>query len=863
VSDPALTSEPHSGRQPRAPRDVPTVWGNVPQRNKNFTGREDLLTDLRARVTDKVTAVLAHALHGMGGVGKTQLAIEYAYRQMSDYDVIWWIPADQMPLAKSALAALAPRLGLDDVAPGRVDDAVDAVLDALRRGEPYSRWLLIFDNADQPEDVRELLPVGTGHVIVTSRNHRWQNIADSVEVDVFSRPESLQFLQRRVPGITLDEGNRLAEELGDLPLALEQAGALQVEAGMSVEDYLDLLARETTKVLSEARPSDYPVGVAAAWSLSVERIKERTPGAWQLLRRCAFFGAEPIKFDLFRQGRYVLGPPLRDEVGDPIQFSRAIRELGRYALARIDNYHKTLQVHRLIQRLLQDEMTEDESDGLRHEVHLLLAAADPDEPEDLDNYPRYDELLAHAVPSGLVRCAPELTEGRRLVRNLIRYLLAVGDVPTGDRLSREALDAWLEDSGPDDANVLMLAGLRANILWTQGSYDAAFEMRRDTLERMRRKFGEEHDETLLTMNGYGADLRAQGEFAEALAFDENTLDLHTRVFGDDHPRTFSMANNVAVGQGLVSDYDGAHTTDVRTHEDRLHFFGRNDHPWVVHSYGSIGRDLRFAGRYPEALEIQERAYEDFAALVRQRILRADHSFVLWQAKELSVARRKMGLLREGLDLAEEVMQRYTAAFGDRHPDAMAAAMNVGNARRVWGDVNRDEALLEKADQVIETTYGSYGEVYGDDHPYTLGCAMNLAIVRRRVGDESGARQQLQTALDGLHARLGDDHHYTLTCMTALATSMAATGDLTAAHEAGARALEGLRATVGANHPHTLACASNLALDLADLGETAAGEELATDAITRYGALGLPGDHIDVLDAQARKRIAIDFEPPPL
>jgi tetratricopeptide repeat protein/NB-ARC domain-containing protein len=859
----ATKSEQRDGRGPRAARDVPAIWGNVPQRNKNFTGREDLLTDLRDRVTADVTAVLAHALHGMGGVGKTQLAIEYAYRQMSDYDLIWWVPADQVPLAKSSIAALAPRLGLDDVVPGRVDDAVNAVLDALRRGEPYGRWLLIFDNADQPEDVRELLPVGSGHVIVTSRNHRWQNMADSVEVDVFSRPESLEFLRRRVAGITNAEADRLAEELGDLPLALEQAGALQVEAGMSVEEYLDLLASETTKVLSESRPSDYPVGVAAAWSLSMERVKERTPGAWQLLRRCAFFGAEPIKFDLFKQGRYVLGPPLRDEVGDPIQFGRAIRELGRYALARIDNFHKTLQVHRLIQRLLQDEMSEDEAASLRHEVHLLLAAADPDGPADIDNYPRYDELLAHAIPSHLVACSPDLVDGRRLVRNLVNYLRNIGDLRTADQLSQEALDRWLADSGPDDPDVLMLAGDRANVLWEQGAYEAAHVLRRDTLERMRRVLGEEHDATLAVMNGYGADLRALGDFAGALGNDEGTLALHTRVFGDDDPRTFTVANNVAVSQGLNSDYDAAHETDTRTHDDRLHFYGRNDHPWVVHSYYSIGRDLRLAGRYPEALVIQERAYEDFAGLTRQRIVRADHASVLWQAKELAVVRRKMGLLREALDLADEVMERYSAAYGDDHPDSLAAAMNLGNARRVWGDVNRDEQLMEQAEKLVENAFAAYGEVYGDDHPYTLGCALNLAIVMRRTGDEEGARERLTTAMEGLRGRLGANHHYTQTCGTALATSMAATGDVESARSLGERALAGMRATVGPDHPHTLAAASNLALDLTALGDVEAGEAMAADAIARYRSLGLPDDHLDVQDAVARKRVALDFEPLPL
>lgn len=842
-------------------REVPIVWGNVPQRNKNFTGRDDLLLELRERVTSKVTAVLAHALHGMGGVGKTQLVVEYAYRYMSHYDLIWWVPSDQLPLVRSSLAALAPRLGLEDIAPGRVEDAVTAVRDALRRGKPYSRWLIIFDNADQPEDIKDLLPAGPGHVVVTSRNHRWESVADSVEVDVFSRAESLDFLRRRVPGITEEESVRLATELGDLPLALEQAGALQVESGMSVDEYLDLLSKESSRVLRENPPTDYAVGVAAAWSLSTARLKQQTPFAWELLLRLAYFGPEPIERDLFKNGRYVLEPPLRDQIGDPIAFSRATRELGRYALARVDNYRKSLQVHRLIQRLIRDEVEPAEAEVIRHEVHLLLAAADPDEPDDVDNWPQYGELLAHVVPSEAVAC--EHAEGRRLVRNVVRYSFNVGDLHTCDELSSAALTNWREQSGLDNPDVLILSGLRANLLWTWGRYEEAYELRRETLERMRRVFGDEHEETLLVTNDHGADLRARGDFAAALTLDRNTMALHERVFGNDHPQTFMIVNNVAVDQELNSDYQAAEATERRTHQDRLDLFGRNDHPWVIFSLATIGRVLRRTGRYAEALQTSEQAYAAYADLVRQRVLPADHPWVLWQAKEFSVIRRKMSLLDEALELAEEVYDKYLTAFGERHPDTLAAGVALGNARRVAGEIARDDDLLATADTQIEKVGDLYVSVYGPEHPFTLGCAVNLGIVRRRIGgDPAGATQILQEALIGMRRLLGDRHHYTLTCMTELATCLSTIDETAAAREVGQQAYDGLVDLLGPDHPHTLACGSNLAIDLRALGETEAGRRLGAEVAARYRAL-LPADHFDVRDAERGRRIALDLEPVPL
>src|SRR5262249_22656385 len=231
---------------------------------------------------------------------------------------------------RSSVAALAPRLGLTGITPERVEDGVRAVLDSLRRGEPFAHWLLIFDNADQPETIQGLLPSGPGDVLVTSRNHRWKSSVDTVEVDVFTRAESLEFLHRRVPGSSGDDFDRLAEQLGDLPLALEHAGALQAETGMPVGDYLDLLKTEARKLLAENPPSGYPWPVAAAWSLSMARLRDQMPFALELLRRCAFFGPEPIPREFLARGRYVLDTPLWQALDDPIIVSRGMRELGRY-----------------------------------------------------------------------------------------------------------------------------------------------------------------------------------------------------------------------------------------------------------------------------------------------------------------------------------------------------------------------------------------------------------------------------------------------------------------------------------------------------------------------------------------------------
>ena len=361
-NDPVTHKIDHVTTSPAtAPGAVPVIWGEVPQRNRNFTGREEILSRLRTGFQENTAGTVAavlptRALQGMGGVGKTALSIEYAHRYQSDYDLVWWIRADQAALVRSQLAALAGRLGIQPATATGIEVAVSAVLDALRRGVPYSRWLLVFDNADQPEELNDIIPRGPGHVLVTSRNPRWDAVVDTLPINVFARTESQEFLFRRLPRkLTDSDADLLAAELGDLPLALEQAGAVQAETGMPVDEYLRLLREHTAQIMEEGRSPEYPFSMTAAWRLSVTLLSRRMPQALELLRCCAFFSPDPIPRDVFRRGTQATGTRVSDLMADPILLGRAIRELGRFALIRIDG--RTIQVHRLIQALLRSDLS--------------------------------------------------------------------------------------------------------------------------------------------------------------------------------------------------------------------------------------------------------------------------------------------------------------------------------------------------------------------------------------------------------------------------------------------------------------------------------------------------------------------------
>ena len=346
------------GPGPLPPGSVLRVW-NIPARNPGFTGRDGLLAAVRERLLAGDRAVV-QALQGMGGVGKTQLAIEYAHRFAEAYDLAWWVNAEQAGLIGDQFAALGAALGC--VQPGAGVEAVRAaVLGELRE---RGRWLLVFDNAENPADISRWLPGGGGHVLITSRERDWAEIAAPVEVDVLARAESVAILQDRVTGLGAADADRLAAQLGDLPLAVAQAAGFMAETGMPAAQYLELLRTQAGKLLDQAAPgSSYPRSLAAATRLIADRLDGEDPAAAQLASVCAFLAPEPIPEDLFTSAPGELPGELAARAADPLAWRQTLAHLARQSLARIDQ--RGLVMHRLTQAILRDRLTPEQAAATR------------------------------------------------------------------------------------------------------------------------------------------------------------------------------------------------------------------------------------------------------------------------------------------------------------------------------------------------------------------------------------------------------------------------------------------------------------------------------------------------------------------
>lgn len=838
------------------PWSTARIWVGVPPRNKNFTGRTEILEQLRHRPAESGPAVLLskpslpRALQGLGGVGKTQVATEYAHRFASDYDLVCWIRADQTPLVRAALAALAVPLGLPAPSDSGIDLTTRAVLDALRRGEPYSRWLLVFDNADQPEELQPFIPAGPGDVLITSRNQRWGPVVETIPLDVFERTESVQFLLKRVPKrLTEADGERLADNLGDLPLALEQAGAVLFESGMSADVYLRLLQERVTEILGQGTPLEYPTSMTAAWQISVAQLRQQSPQALELLRCCAFLGPEPIPRELFKISSEESLTGVGALISDPIELSSAISVLGRFALVKMDGPYIT--VHRLIQALLRAEIAPAEQRKYRQDAHSILAVGAPGNPSDPKTWPQYRDLVAHvgSPTTDLPHC--QMNTHRAFALDVVRYLYVSGDFTSCRTFAEHFIHQWSEDSGPNDPYVLDANRHLGNALRELGDAAAAYKIIETTLHSAEQVFEPRNPLTLHLRNAFGADLRARGDFTTALSIDEETLKLHSEVFGTADVQTLRVMHNLAADYGLNSRY-----VDARELHKYVYIQQRGAKPTVsaveiLNSMTALARAVRLCGNFSQA-----RALGQEAVAYGLHELGREHYLTLRAATDLSIAMRRIPVnYDEALELAADTLDQCRYRRGEQNPDTMAAAISLYNIQRVVGQ--NSEAL-----ELAKVTAGKYPTVYGADHPYNYGCMGNLALMHRLADDSLTARRLNETALAGLDARLTRDHFFSLTVAVNLATDLASLGEVQMARSLGEDTLARLTLLFGEDHFLTLSCAANLALDLSADGEDEAARLLAVT--TTSGCAHALGDHDPLTESVASgTRINVDFDPPPV
>ncbi|MGH8571307.1 MAG: FxSxx-COOH system tetratricopeptide repeat protein, partial [Gammaproteobacteria bacterium] len=412
------------------------------------------------------------------------------------------------------------------------------LLGALRDRD---RWLLIYDNAEDPQLLAPLLPGGAGQVLITSRNPRWGGLATTVRVDLFDPGESVSLLVWRVPRLPAPDAARIADAVDNLPLAVAQAAAYLHETGLSADAYLRLLDTRAAELLAEEAPTGYSVSLAASWQVALDRLADDEPAALHLLTLCAHLAPEPIPVTLFTAHAQALPGALAAAADDPLAFARLTRLLRTRSLARVET--GSLQLHRLVQAILRARSAAEaaEPDLAVAAIRLLRAAVPPDPWDNLGTWPQWRRLLPHTLTA--TDAGRSLDDAGDDVAWLLNaaalYVLTRGEPAASLPLIERAFELRRRVLGEEHPTTLTSANSLALNLRGLGQYEAARRLDEDTLTRRRRVLGEEHPHTLTSANNLAADLWGLGEYEAARRLDEDTLTRRRRVLGEEHPHTLT------------------------------------------------------------------------------------------------------------------------------------------------------------------------------------------------------------------------------------------------------------------------------------------------------------------------------------
>jgi len=657
------------------------IW-NVPYlRNPYFSGREEELSDLRKSLAGSDPRRRVQGIWGLAGVGKSQLALEYVYRFRDEYRIVWWLNAEEPSNLALTFARLATRLGMDVPEGAPLDDIRQATKKALAARED---WLIVFDNASGVEDVRPYLPPErTGHVIITSRNPNWDVVGRPFALRPMKRNEAVDFLLKRTGKKKMDGAvGALAQALGDLPLALEQAGACISQTRTDFSSYLHEFEGYWGELLREVRPTgDYPDSVHMTWELACRQVVEESPQGAALMNLLAYLGAESVPRELLRDADG-LPESAAKVTSDPQALEAAIATLTKYSLIR-DDGHAT-SMHRLVGNLVRDRLPENHQKMWAEAAIKLIGDVFKFDSQDLSTWDYCATLLPHAIAAAFHaeanRVSPRATVD--VLENGGRYLLKRAQYDQSKELLERALAQAHQFYGETHPRVSALANTLGRIHRQMGNLEEAKHCFERSLSIDSAVYGESDPHAASVYNNLGVALHEAGDAAGAKKQFEWALQVFENTYGADHPKIAQVVNNLGYVLTAGGDLEGARAQFERAVDVARLTYGEN-HPTLASIYTNQGIVLRALGDVASAKALFERALE-----IHEQAHGEDHPQVARDAAHLGLALQELGLREAALEQFERALKIDRTVFGEQH---LSVAFRLSQLGRLLLEMDNEPA----------------------------------------------------------------------------------------------------------------------------------------------------------------------------
>jgi len=828
----------------------PRIWQIPYPRNPVFTGREDLLQTLANVFRTDHLAVLSQpqtqAISGLGGIGKTQLAVEYAYRAAHRYQAVFWVSAVTQETLQAGYTALAEALNL----PEKDEQDQSLMLQAVRRWlQTHTNWLLILDNADDLSLVVPFLPpMYGGHILLTTRAQSIGRFAAWIEVDTLALDVGALLLLRRTGLVASDASLEVAspsdlniaraitEELGGLPLALDQAGAYIEETECSLANYQYLYREQRTELLRSRRGlvDDHPESVATTWALSFEHVERRSPAAADLLRLCAFLAADAIPEELLTEAAEELGDILAPVAADAYLRDQAISVLRAYSLVVRDPQAQTLTVHRLVQAVLRDSMPAETQQAWMRRVVLAVNAAFPHGA--FESWSACERLLPHSLV-----CATWIEQARITTAKAAHLLFQTGlylderaRYVEAELLYQRALSIREQSLGPEHPDVADSLNNLANLYDSQGKYAEAELLYQRALSIREQSLGPEHPDVAALLNNLASSYRAQGKHAEAELLYQRALHIREQSQESESSDVAYPLTNLAtlyLEQGKYTEAEPLYQRALRIREQSQ----GPEHPDVAYPLNGLANLYSEQGRYEEAELLYQRALS-----IREQSLGPEHPDVADSLNGLAELYREQGRYAEAEPLYQRALRICEQSQESESSDVAYPLNNLANLYYSQGRYAEAEPLYQRALRICEQSLGS-------EHPDVVASLNGLAALCRGQGKYAEAEPLYQRALRICEQSLWPEHPDVADLLNNLAILYGEQGKYTEAEQLYQRALRIREQRLGSEHPDVVDLLNNLALLYYSQGRYEEAEPLYQRAL-RICEQSLGPEHPDVADS---------------